>query len=48
MTNPSILKIQSDDAIMCEFYCIAFIKSLIAGKIYVTLNQFGFSKMTNR
>ena len=29
-----MFRIQDDDSIMCRFYCIAFIKYMIAGKTY--------------
>ena len=31
-TTHNICRIQSDDPIMCGFYCVAFIKYMIAGK----------------
>ena len=30
--NHKILRIQSDDFVMCGFYCIAFIDYMVAGK----------------
>ena len=31
--NHNIFRIQSDDSIMCGFYCIALIEYMLAGKI---------------
>ena len=30
--TPNIFRIQDDDSIMCEFYCISFIEYMLAGK----------------
>ena len=30
--TPNVFRIQDDDSIMCEFYCIVFIEYILAGK----------------
>ena len=45
--NNSIFRIQSDDCIMCEFYCIAFIEYIIAGKTFLHYTNL-FSPIDNQ
>ena len=41
--NHNISRIQSDDFIMCWFYCITFIEYLIAGKSFLDYSNLYFS-----
>ena len=48
----NIFRIQNDDSIWCEFYCIAFIHYMIAGKTLLDYTNFFspnyYKKMTKK